>query len=248
MTVSEDSIRNAFSLVDKRLKGDSNVEIMRAIANDARRASYEGSLNRIVHSALSDVIEDCYVYSAGQPRELHNIDICVVQSNDVVVAIESKGTVANSHSSDYHTSAIDLHGIRTKLWQDKRSPNSIQNDIKDISQKIPKSESCPRFEVFVPIIYELYREGGSPSVWFSERKPWVTLPKFRNLGVRLKDDLESWFYSQDPRFMLLHASESVELRGANEYWLKTSKAKFPLYNSLEAYVSFYAFARFVESS
>ena len=246
MTVSEVSLGKAFTLVEERLRGDSNDEVMKAIANDARRASYEGSLNRIIHSALSDVFEDCYVYSAGQPRELHSIDICVVQNNDVVAVIESKGTVANSHNSDNHRSAIDLHGIRTKLWQDKRSQNSIQNDIKDISQKIPKSMSCPRFEVFVPIIYELYREGGNPSVWFSERKPWVTLPKFRDLRVRLKDDLESWFYSQDPQIKLLHATEFVELAGANEHWLKTSKAKHPEYKSLEAYVSFYAFTRFVE--
>ncbi|MXY43258.1 MAG: hypothetical protein F4Y50_04245 [Dehalococcoidia bacterium] len=246
MTVSEMSLRNVFMLAEERLRGDSNDEVMEAIANDARRASYEGSLNRIIHLALSEVFEDCYIYSAGQPRELHSIDICVVQNNDVVAAIESKGTVANSHNSDIHRSAIDLHGIRTKLWHDKRSQNSIQNDIKDISQKIPQSMSSPRFEVFVPIIYELYREGGNPSVWFSERKPWVTLPKFRDLRVRLKDDLEDWFYSQDPQINLLHATEFVELRGANEYWSKTSKAKYPQFTSLKAYVSFYAFTRFVE--
>ena len=246
MMISEDTLKSAFALVDERIRGNSNHEVMRAVANDARRANYEGSLNRIIHSALSDVFEDCCVYSAGQPRELHSIDICVVQNNDVVAAIESKGTVANSHNSDKHRSAIDLHGIRTKLWQDKRSPNSIQNDIKEISQKIPKSMNCPRFEVFVPVIYELYREGGNPSIWFSERKPWVTLPKFRDLRVRLKDDLESWFYSQDPQITLLHATEFVELRGANENWLRTSRARHPQFTSLKAYVSFYAFTRFVE--
>ncbi len=246
MTVSEDSMRNVFALVAQRLRGDSNVEVMRAVADDTRRANYEGSVNRIIHSVLSDVFEDCHVYSAGKPSELHGIDICVVQNNDVIAAIESKGTVANSHSSDNHTSAIDLHGIRTKLWQDKRSPNSIQNDIKEISQKIPKSMGCPRFEVFVPVIYELYREGGNPSDWFSERKPWVTLPKFRNLRMSLKDDLESWFYSQDPQFTLLGATEFVELAGANEYWLRTSKTRYPQFTSLKAYVSFYAFTRFVE--
>lgn len=246
MTVSEDSLRNAFALVEERLRGDSNDEVMRAVANDTRRANYEGSLNRVIHSALSDVFEDCSVYSAGQPRELYNVDICVVENNDVVVAIESKGTVANSHSSDSHRSAIDLHGIRTKLWQDKRSQNSIQNDIKDISEKIPKSKNCPRFEVFLPVIYELYREGGNPSVWFSERKPWVTLPKFRDLRIRLKDDLESWFFSQDPQIKLLHATESVDLTRANEHWIRTSKAKHPQFASLEAYVSFYVFTRFVE--
>ncbi len=157
MTVSEVSLGRAFTLVEERLKGDSNDEVMRAVSNDTRRADYEGSLNRIIHSALSDVFEDFSVYSAGQPRELYGIDICVVQNNDVVAAIESKGTVANSHNSDSHGSAIDLHGIRTKLWQDKRSQNSIQNDIKYLSKKIPKSMNCPRFEVFLPVIYELYR-------------------------------------------------------------------------------------------
>ncbi len=246
MTVSEVSLGRAFTLVEERLRGDSNDEVMRAVSNDTRRADYEGSLNRIIHSALSDEFGDFSVYSAGQPRELYGIDICVVQNNDVVAAIESKGTVANSHKSDSHGSAIDLHGIRTKLWQDKRSQNSIQNDIKDLSKKLPKSMNCPRFEVFLPVIYELYREGGNPSVWYSERKPWVTLPKFRDLRARLKDDLESWFYSQDPQIKLLHSTEFVELRGTNEYWRKTSKSKYPQIKSLKAYVSFYAFTRFVE--
>jgi hypothetical protein len=42
--------------------------------------------------------------------------------------------------------------------------------------------------------------------------------------------------------MGLHAvEESVHLQRANEIWLKHSKAQFPQYESLEAYVSFFAF-------
>ena len=253
MTVSEVSLRKAFTLVEERLSGDSNTEIMKAIANDTQQAKYEAPLNRIIHSALSEVFEGCSVWSSGRPKELNKIDTSVVQNNDVVVAIESKGTVANSHGSDRHRSAIDLHGIRTKLYPDKRNFNKrtgkyncVQTDIAEISEKIPKSMECPRFEVFVPVIYELYREGGNYSEWVREEKPWVTLPKFKDLTGRLKDDLESWFYSQDPQIKLLHPTEFVELRGANEYWRKTSRSKYPQFTSLKAYVSFYAFTRFVE--
>ena len=45
---------------------------------------------------------------------------------------------------------------------------------------------------------------------------------------------------------LIYAAESVELRDANEHWLQQSQRKFPNFTSLEAYVSFYALARFVE--
>ena len=246
MTVSEASLGKALTLVEERLRGDSNHEVMKAIANDARRVDYEGSLNRIIHSALSEMFGDCSVYSANRPKEFNKLDVCVVQKGNVVVAIESKGMVANSHGSDRHRSAIDLQGIRTKLYPDKRAPNSIQTDITEISGKISKSTNCPYFEVFVPVIYELYREGGNYSEWVRGEKPWVTLPKFKDLKVRLKDDLEGWFYQQDPQIKLFHATEFVELTGANEHWLKTSKAKHPEYKSLEAYVSFYAFTRFVE--
>ena len=233
-------------MADERLRGTANAEVMKAITNDVRPAKYEGSLNRIIHSALSEMFEGCSVYSAGNPRELGKIDVCVVHDDGVVVAIESKGMVANSHRSDEHRMSIDLHGIRTKLYPDKRDQNSIQTDIAEISGKIPNSMKCPRFEVFVPIIYELYRKGGKYSDWVRESKPWVTLPNFKDLKGRMRDDLSDWFDRQDPQIGLLHATESIELREANEYWLRQSKAKYPEYESLEAYVSFYAFTRFVE--
>ena len=62
----------------------------------------------------------------------------------------------------------------------------------------------------------------------------------------MRDDLADWFDRKYPEIRLLHAAESIELRGANEHWLEMSQDKYPEYKSLEAYVSFYAFARFVE--
>ena len=62
----------------------------------------------------------------------------------------------------------------------------------------------------------------------------------------MKDDFAQWFQREDPMIRLIHAAESVELRDANELWLQQSRRKFPKFTSLEAYVSFYAFARFVE--
>ena len=55
--------------------------------------------------------------------------------------------------------------------------------------KIPSGMACPRFELFVPVVYELYRSGGSRSDWYSEGKPRVTLPKFKELRENMKDDV-----------------------------------------------------------
>ena len=62
----------------------------------------------------------------------------------------------------------------------------------------------------------------------------------------MKEDLREWFHREDPNFTLIHAAESIELEGANELWRRQSRQRFPEFTSLEAYVSFYAFARFVD--
>lgn len=239
--VSEELLRETFALAESRLIGDDNCTVTQRITNEAKRVQYEGSLNAILLSALSDILPECSV-----SREYNKIDIAGIHDNGVVVAIESKGTVANSHSSDRNRISLDVHGVRTKLYPDKRDTNSVQTDIAEISSKIPVGMKCSRFEIFVPVIYELYREGGDQSDWFSERKPWVTLPRFKELRSSMKDDLVAWFHGQDPRINLIHAAESIELRDANELWLKQAQHRFPKFKSLEAYVSFYAFARFIE--
>ena len=239
--ISEELLRKAFTLAENRLRGDSNRGVTERITNEAKRVQYEGSLNAILLSALSDTLPECSV-----SREYNKIDIAGIHSNGVVLAMESKAMVANSHSSDKNRISIDLFGIRMKLYPLRHDQNSIHTDMEGISDKIPAGMECSRFEIFVPVIYELYREGGNQSDWFSERKPWVTLPRFKELRNDMKGDFVEWFYREDPRVNLIHAAEAIELRDANELWRKQAQRIFPKFKSLEAYVSFYAFARFIE--
>ena len=240
--ITEALLKDALTLTEIRLAGDDNLAVTRKVTNETRRVQYEGSLNSILISALSDTLAGCSVRS-----EYNKIDICALTDDGIVAAIETKGTVANSHAGDMNRVSIDVHGVRTKLYPDARDQNSVQTDIAEIASKIPTGMDCPRFEIFIPVIYELYREGGSRADWFSERKPWVTLPRFRELRGSMKGDLTEWFRREDPRFTLIHAAESIELQGANELWRRQSRRRFPQFSSLEAYVSFYAFSRFVES-
>ena len=240
--ISEALLKDAFALTESRLTGDDNLRITKRITNEVSRVQYEGSLNTILLSALSDTLPGCLVR-----REYNKIDICAVTDDGIVATIETKGTVANSHAGDMNRISIDVHGVRTKLYPDARDENSVQTDIAKVAGKIPTGMECPRFEIFIPVIYELYREGGSHVDWFSERKPWVTLPKFKKLRENMQEDLIEWFHREDPRFTLIHAAESIELQNANELWRRQSQRRFPHFTSLEAYVSFYAFARFVET-
>ena len=239
--ISEALLEDAFALTECRMAGGDNLRITKRITNEVNRVQYEGSLNSILISALSDTLPGCSVR-----REYNKIDISVVTDDGIVAAIETKGAVANSHAGDMNRISIDVHGVRTKLYPDARDENSVQSDIDKIAGKIPAELECPRFEIFIPVIYELYREGGSRADWFSERKPWVTLPEFKKLRESMQGDLIEWFHREDPSFILIHAAESVELQNANELWRRHSRRRFPQFSSLEAYVSFYAFARFVE--
>ena len=239
--VSEELLKSAFCVAEQQLRGNQNYTLTRKITNEVGRVYYEHSMDAIFASTLRQTFPLCSVR-----HEFNGIDIGVMHEDAIVTAIETKAMVANSHSGDMNRISIDLHGIRTKLYPDKRASNSIQTDIAGISSKIPPGMACPRFELFIPVVYELYRGGGSESDWFAERKPWVTLPRFKALREDMKDDLAQWFQREDPMIRLIHAAESVELRDANEMWLQQSRRKFPNFTSLEAYVSFYAFARFVE--
>ena len=248
--VSEDDLRTAFRLAEQRLRGAENRTIAKRIAAEATKVSYEKSLDVIFASALADILPNCSVH-CDRPA-FNRLDICVVYNNFVVIAVESKGIVSNSHSGDGYSNSLDLKSIRTKLCPDARNLNKktgkhncLRTDIAEISGKIPAEMNGPRYEVFIPVVYELYRDGGRESDWLAESKPWVTLPKFKKLRENLKDDLSQWFHGEDPEIRLMYAAQSIELRDANELWLQQSKWKFPQYTSLEAYVSFFSFSRFV---
>ncbi len=246
--ISEELLKHAFKLAEERLRGQSNYEITKNITNEVGPVKYEGSLNSIICSSLSDTLKGCSVL-----QEYELIDICVIHDNAVVAAIESKGMVANSFRKDKNRVSIDLHGIRTKLYPDRRNLNKttgihncVQTDISNISEKIPNDMKSPRFEIFVPVIYELYRRGGTEADLFSANKPWITLQGFRELRKEMRRDFIEWFRREDSQIRLIHAGEAIELRGANELWIQQSQAKYPRFISLEAYLNFYAFGRFVE--
>ena len=64
-------------------------------------------------------------------------------------------------------------------------------------------------------------------------------------------ELGTYFLRNPKRFRfaieLIHATEPIVLRKANKMWLEQSQWKYPKYKSLEAYVSFFAFGRFVKA-
>ncbi len=246
LPVSVETLQNAFRLAEDRIRGEANTALTQKIATEAKAVRYEGSLNAIIKSALSDKFSGYSIESEYPKGVQKKIDLCMIRDNTIAVAIESKGMVANSHSRDQNRISIDLHGIRTKLYPDKRSSNSVQTDIAQIESKILPHLKAPHFELFIPVVYELYRSGGSSADWFSEKKPWTTLPSFKQLRLAMKDDFAEWFYREDPNIQLIHAAESIELREANKFWRKLAQHKFPKFNSLEAYVSFFVFGRFVE--
>ena len=102
------------------------------------------------------------------------------------------------------------------------------------------------YEIFVPTISEFYRTG-SKSEWTKNRKPWTTLPKYKSVRKELAKDFAQWFKEEDNSIELIHATEPIVLRKANKMWLEQSQWKYPKYKSLEAYVSFFAFGRFVKA-
>ncbi len=173
--------------------------------------------------------------------EFSRIDISLIRNACLATTIESKGMVANRGKREIR-SPTDIHGINRKLDRD------VRKDIKGIAGKIPNGMQCPRFEVFVPVIYELYREGATEEELFNTgKKPWTTHCDFKRLRRNLKKDLNKWFKSNYPgQFKLLHSVESVELLDADQIWINQQSDICPWTPISEAYVSFYAFARFIE--
>jgi len=121
-------------------------------------------------------------------------------------------------------------------------------DVNKIESKISKvGAAVPHWEIFVPIVYELYRSGGEEE-WTQNRRPWTTPSEYKALRKNLKNDFAGWFKQKySNQFKLIHATQPIELRDANELWLEQSNWHYPKYKSLdEAYVSFFAFGRYKE--
>ena len=237
-----DSLRDAFSLSEDMLKGERNRSITKSIVNDMLRSiQWEKSLDRLFISTLSDVFPEYDV------RPKHSIDICLASGGQIVGAIECKGMVSNSHSSDSFRDSLDVWGVgKAKLDPDNPKKNSVRTDIENIREKMPDAFAA-HWEIFVPIVYEVYRDGATTKELFEERKPWTTHPKYRRVRKTLKEDFIKWFERKYPSwFTLIHAADNVKLVDAKEIWTELCEGKVSCTPVSEAYVSFFAFGRYVE--
>ena len=230
-------LKKAFSLAEELLRcKDKNRYITAKITNEVGKVPGEKLVNDVIAGALRDVFP-----SLDVKMEHKRIDIGLMnEDGEIVVAVEGKMMVSNSRKCAIKNS-IDVQGIDVKLNGDK---NSVKKDITNIHNKIGKS--VDHYEIFVPIVYEMYRTGGE-SEWIGRRKPWTTLPKFKCVREGLAKDFEQWFKKRDNSIELIRATEPIELRDANKMWLEQSQSMYPNYKSLEAYVSFFAFGRFVKA-
>ena len=247
MPVSEEMLQNAFALAEEKLRSDDwNTAIAKTITDDApgRNIQWERSADELIESAFIEFFPECSVYRNKQ--RFKQIDVCMICDGRVAVAIECKGMVSNSHTKDSFGDSLNVHGIWTKLHRDKRSSNSIEEDIEKLPAKLATLKAGPHFQIFVPIIYELYRKGGR-NEWLRESKPYVTLPKYKRLRKTLERDLRNWFQANYPdEFTLFHGTRPIELRNAGQLWQEQGQTHYPAFKSLKAYVSFFAFGRFVE--
>ena len=233
--VSMEMLKKAFSLAEKRLSEKKNRSITEVITNEVSSiGGHEGLVNAVIARALYDV----FPCRLDIKTEHKRIDIGIMnEDGEIVVAIESKMMVSNSTSRNPTIKdSIDVDGIKKKL-------NSVKKDINNIHKKIKKL--VDRYEIFVPIVYELYRTGGK-SEWTKHKKPWTTLPKYKSVRKGLVKDFNQWFKGEDNSIELIHATKPIELRDANNLWLEQSRWMYPKYKSLEAYVSFFAFGRLVK--
>ncbi len=166
--ISLELLRSAFALAEERLRGEWNRVITQAITCDepGRNIQWERALDKLIASIFSESFPNCSIHR--NKKQFARIDICAVCDEQVTVAIECKGMVSNSHSDDLLRDSLDVHGIRTKLYRDKRSLNSVEEDIGKLPRKVASLEAGPHFEIFVPVIYELYRQGGQ-NEWHTVR-------------------------------------------------------------------------------
>lgn len=239
--VSREMLKKAFSLAEESLSGKKNRFITEVITNEVSIVAQEGLVNAIIARALHDEFPSLDVkieYSGNKGKK--RIDIGLIdKEKKLVIAVEGKMMVSNSTKCAIKNS-IDVYGIKDKL-------KGVKKDIADIGEKIRQGKVAPHcYEIFVPIVSEFYRTG-SQSEWTQNRKPWATLPKFKCVREGLAKDFEQWFKEEDNSIELIHATEPIELRDANKMWLEQSQWMYPKYKSLEAYVSFFAFGRFVKA-
>ncbi len=235
--VSMEMLKKAFSLAEKLLRcEDENRCITTKISNEVGKVPGEKIVNDVIAGALRDVFPCLDV-----KMEHKRIDICLMNGDrEIIASVEGKMMVSNSTKYAIKNS-IDVQGIDVKLNSDK---NSVKKDINNMHKKIGKL--VDHYEIFVPIVYELYRTGGE-SEWIEHRKPWTTLPKYKSVREGLTKDFAQWFQEEDNSIKLIHATEPIELWDANKMWLEQSKCMYPKYKSLEAYVSFFAFGRLVKA-
>lgn len=234
--VSSETLSKAFEAAEAYLRDAGNDVVAETIANEVGVIRYESILDSVLAESLRG-------QNLDTRQSYSRIDLAVIDGSMVAVAIECKGMIANSHSRNGDAVPLDVHGILTKLEPSKRSTNCVKTDMDRLTDKIPRGQRCSHLQVFVPVIYELYRTGGEEE-WHRERKPWTSHSSFRDLRTSLKQDLIGWFHRQDDSCELLYATtEPIFLKRANEFWLRYSKAEYPKYHSLEAYVQFFAFFR-----
>ena len=241
--ISMDSLKEAFSLAEERLKGESNRSITQSIVNEKGRVQYEKSLDKLYIAALSDIFDDCEI------RPKYGIDICMADAQCVIAAIECKGMVSNAGESDAFGNSLDVTGIRNKIWPNQWIKTTLTSDIEGIKDKIPYGATNPTLEIFIPGIYEIYRKGASKRELFDvKNKPWTTHPKFKKSIRTLDEDLKEWFQDEYPdEFISIHATEPIELLNSNQLWLERYRGEEPWAPISEAYVSFFAFRRYIEN-
>ena len=239
--ISDRSLKRAFASAEKMIAGDRNRFITKVVTNEVSSLGvYEPLINAVIARALYDELSSRFVVET----EVNRIDACALDnSGSIVLAIESKGMVSNStNGRGCPANSLDVHGIKT------RKLGEVEKDINGLENKV--SKNCPvvsHHEIIVPIVYELYRSGGEDRR-AGDTKPWTTPPAFRNLSKDLRRDFRDWFDDNYPgEFKLIHATKAIPLIGANELWQEQSAWHYPKYRSLETYVNFFAFGRYVEA-
>ena len=177
--------------------------------------------------------------SAGYKRATETSISKITHEGRIVSGIECKGMVSNSHRSDGLKDSLDVWGIK------RRKLSLVEADIEGIGDKI-KSAS-PHWEIFVPIVYEIYRQGATDTELYEERKPWTTHQKYKRLRKTLKRDFTQWFERIYPsEFTLIHVADRLEFVNVGEIWSELCEGKASCTPVSEAYVSFFAFGRYVE--